>query len=223
MITSYDTLPVGKYLDICAVSEDPALDTTARTVAYISILADMAEDEVLRLPIGDFAAMARQTAFLCKDADPSEVAKCYRLGKWELVPVLDFRRMTAGQYIDFQALVKDSAKHLVEILAVFLVPKGRKYGEGYEIDEVKEAIRTMLPLTAALALQDFFLRSLHVLIRASLSCSDKALKQVRDSRKRKELETEMRRLRRLLKNGDGSALSMMSARPQDSTGTKSSI
>lgn len=223
MITSYDRLPVGKYLEICAVSEDPALDTMGRTVSYISILADMGEDEVLLLPLDEFSQMARQTAFLCRDAEPSKVAKCYRLGQWELVPVLDFRRMTAGQYIDFQSMVKDSGKNLIEILAVFLVPKGRKYGEGYELDEVKEAIRTMLPLTAALALQAFFLRSLHSLIRASLSSSEKALKMVRNPEKRTKLETEMRRLRRLLKNGDGSALSMTSVRPHSSTGTKSSI
>ncbi len=222
MITSYDKLPVGKYLEACAVSCDMSRDMTGRTVAYISILSDMKETEVLLLPLEEFTDMARKTAFLCNDAEPDELADCYRLGSLELVPVRDFRKMTAGQYIDFQALAKNPHDHLVDILAVFLVPKGMKYGDGYEIDDVKAAIRDMLPVTAALALQAFFLKSLHDLIHASLISSERALKLVRNPEKRKMIQSQISNLRHSLKNGDGFALSMTSVIPRTLTGTKSS-
>lgn len=222
MITSYDKLPVGKYLEACDVSNDKTRDSIGRTVGYISILADMSEDEVLLLPLEEFSKLAKQTAFLVEDAKPVTVASSYKLGKWELKPVHDFRKMTAGQYIDFQALAKDPYGRLVDLLAVFLVPKGMKYGDGYDIEEVKTAIKDMLPVTAAVALQAFFLTSLRDSIHDSLTSSEKALKSVRNPEKRAELKRRIAALQLSLKNGDGFSLSMKSARPYGLTGTKSS-
>ncbi len=221
MITSYDKLPIGKYLEACEVSSDKTRDGIARTVGYISILADMSEDEVLQLSLDEFSKLARQTAFLVEDAKPVTVASSYKLGNWELEPVHDYRKMTAGQYIDFQALAKDPSGHLVDLLAVFLVPKGMKYGDGYDIEEVKTAIKDMLPVTAAMALQAFFLTSLRDSIRDSLISSEKALKCVRNPEKRKMLRAQIAELRRSLKNGDGFGLSTKLAKQPASTGTQS--
>ena len=42
MIDSYNKLPIGKYLELCAI--DPALPDIDRQVQMVSILSDIPED-----------------------------------------------------------------------------------------------------------------------------------------------------------------------------------
>ena len=158
MIKDYNTLSVGKYLQIHKVAKEEELSDIDKQVAIIAILADMSEDEVLDLPILEYKALAEQSKFLEKPMNvPKQIASTYTLDGWELVPTTDIRKMTTSQYIDFQNFSKEGEDKLIEVLSCFLIPKGKKYNDGYDIIQVQKALREYLTIPNCLALSAFFL------------------------------------------------------------------
>lgn len=205
MIHSYDTLPIGKYLEICKLYESKGINEDDRTIAVLSILNDIAEDDLLNMPIPDFMKMKDRAAFLFAEPikDKKKVASVYNLGPFTLIPTTDIYRMTAAQYIDYQTFSPKGADFLAQTLSCFLVPKGKKYAQDYDIAQVQDAIRKYLPVTAAFALSAFFLRKLLRSIRITLISSEWRLKAMIKHPKAKRTLAKVRAARRSLENGDG--------------------
>ena len=68
----------------------------------------------------------------------------------------DIRKMTAIQGMNIQTYAGNFEQNLVPLLACVLVPKGKKYNEGYDIHKVQRAIWQYLPITDALGLLNEF-------------------------------------------------------------------
>ena len=85
--------------------------------------------------------------------------------------VQDARELTAGQYIDYQHYlgVDDFDGQLPNILTVFVIPKGKKYGEGYNMAELAKLFKDKMPIITALEISSFFLRQSLTSIKASLT------------------------------------------------------
>jgi hypothetical protein len=77
------------------------------------------------------------------------------------------------------------------------------YNEGYDIEDVKIQIKDNLSVCDVNALSDFFLHSLIASIEASLSCSERAARRMKDSPKKTEILRKIAQQKTLLKNGDG--------------------
>ncbi len=191
MIDSYSKLPLGMYLDIRALQEDPAIDETDLRVKVCALLAGKTEREVLNAPISESAAWFRGMAFLSDEAPIARrIADAYQVGGFDLVPTTDLRKLTTAQYFDFQAFAPGGEAKLPELLAAFLVPRGKTYGDGYDVVEVQQAIRDALPVTDVLALSAFFLSKYAALIRAT-RCSLATMSRTEKIPQRKALIREM--------------------------------
>ena len=165
----YDSLPIGKYLDILAVCEGRrGVDVT---VGMLSVLTGMAEDDILDLPIGEFADLAARARFLEDKPGEAKVRGVYTLGEFTLVPVRDARKVTAAQYIDFQTFSRRGISAAPGVLSCMLVPEGRRYADGYDPVDVQKAVAENLPVSDAFALYAFFLRSLRRSMAAILTSS----------------------------------------------------
>lgn len=224
MIESYNQLPIGKYLEITAVLADTSLGEVDRQVRLLSILSGQSEDELLNMPITDFADIARHARFL--DSAPEVTAEAhdvYEAGDFLLMPVKDVRKMTTAQYIDFQTFGKDAAKHTVEMLSCLLVPEGRRYNDGYDILEVQAAIRGHLDCVSALGVYAFFFESLRSSMLSSLTSSAREVRTapLEETEKRKAL-TAIRKAKAALRAvGGGSPASTGSRKRAGANGKKS--
>ena len=156
MITNYNSLTVGKYEALLRARADHEGDTNELNLHVLSILSDMTVDQLLDLKVPEFRTMMDRAGFLCTAPRPSEVARQYRFGDMTLVPVTDVRKMTAIQGMNIQTYAGNFEQNLVPLLACVLVPKGKKYNEGYDILEVQRAIWQYLPITDALGLLNEF-------------------------------------------------------------------
>lgn len=156
MITNYTSLTVGKYEALLRARADHEGDTNELNPHVLSILSDMTVEQLLDLKVPEFRAMMDRAGFLCTAPRPTEVAKLYRFGDMDLVPVTDIRKMTAIQGMNIQTYAGNFEQNLVPLLACVLVPKGKKYSEGYDILEVQRAIWQYLPITDALGLLNGF-------------------------------------------------------------------
>lgn len=206
IIDNYNRLTLGKYMEIQEISRNESLEDIDKQVQILSVLTDVAEDEILHLPITEYKELVVKSGFL----DPENikyhpVAKKYILGKFELIPCRDFRKIETCQYIDFQTYAPDLDNHLVEFLSVILVPKGHRYNEGYDILEVQQAIRDEMSVSDGISLAGFFLTWCRKSIKDSLNYSRQEAMGIKDKKKREEILERITEQERLLEtNGDGS-------------------
>ena len=208
IIDSYNKLTLGKYMEIQEVSRNESLEDIDKQVQILSILTGVAEEEILHLPLPEYKELVVKSGFL----DPENinyhpVAKKYILGKFELIPCRDFRKIETCQYIDFQTYAPELDKYLVEFLSVILVPKGNRYNEGYDILEVQKAIREEMSVSDGVSLAGFFLTWCRKSIRDSLNFSRQEAMGIKDKTKREEILQKIQEQEKLLaKSGVGSQM-----------------
>ena len=202
MITNYAALTMGQYQEIDRITRAGG-DELEVQVAILSILTGKTEAELLRLPLPEYTDLAGKSTFLRSPiAEVPKVRKEYALEEWRLRPCQDYRKLTAGQYIDFQAFTKDTLD-FCGLLSVLMVPQGRTYAEGYDPLEVRVAITDHLPMPDGMALIAFFLRQYAGLIRASLTYSENALRRVKDKGMKAKIQARIDRARILLNLAGG--------------------
>ena len=204
MITTYEALSMGQYQEIDRITRTGG-DELEVQVAILSILTGKPEAELLRLPLAEYTDLAGQSNFLRKPLEKvPKTRKEYALGEWRLRPCQDYRKLTAGQYIDFQAFLPDLDTYLVEFLSTMLVPKGKRYCEGYDVADVQKAIRDHMTMGDAIPLTAFFFKSLETSIADMLNYSESMAKGIRDKEQRQEMLTKIHKVKEALRrNGDG--------------------
>lgn len=190
IIDNYADLPVGLYMDIIAVDRSP-LGEFDKQVRIISILSGMAEADILALPVPEYKRIAAATEFLIHPCQEGRMAKSYRLGDLVLVPTQDLTKITAAQYIDFQTLSQEGEEKTVELCSVFLVPKGHKYADGYDIADVQDAIRRHLSVQDVVTLAAFFLRKYAELIVSSITFCNREIRRTKDPKAKAEMEAKL--------------------------------
>jgi len=208
IIDSYNRLTLGQYMEIQEISRNESLEDIDKQVQILSILTGVAEDELLHLPIQEYKELVVKSGFLNpENINYHPVAKKYILGKFELIPCRDFRKIETCQYIDFQTYAPDLDKYLVEFLSVILVPKGHRYNEGYDILEVQKAIREEMSVSDGISLAGFFLTWCRKSIKDSLNYSKQEAMRIKDKTKREEILKRIEEQERLLQtSGDGSQM-----------------
>lgn len=203
IIDNYRNLPVGKWLEILELSKDENVDALEQQVKTIAILTGLTEDEVLDLPIMEYKSLAAKTKFLEKDYDGKlQIAKSYGLNGMELIPVKDFNKITTAQYVDYQTFSKEGDMYLVQTLSTLLVPKGKKYNDGYDMDAVQQAIRENLSVADVLSLYAFFLTKWVKSIKDSQTYLDKEIKKIPNRLMREKLMKQVQEMRSKI-NGVG--------------------
>lgn len=168
MIKSWSELPVAKLQEIRSVSiniEDE--DTKVLTIA--GILADKTYREMLELPLNETTELIRNTRFLYTESKPKKISSVYRLNGTKYRIMKNMNDITTAQFIDYQALAKDSGERMAEFLSIFFIPVGCKYNDGnYDREKVVDDINYYLSAEEALGISSFFTVRCVRLIRRTL-------------------------------------------------------
>ena len=205
IIDNYRDLPIGLYLEICDIDRREDLEDINKQVSIISVLTGMAEEDIYNLPLEEYRQLAAKSQYLRHPYEGEILtAKNYIVGKFTLVPVEDYRKITTAQYIDFQTFAKDAERNIVEILSCMLIPKGKKYNQDYDVIEVQKALREHLCVADALSLLAFFFVQYRQSIKDSLTYSREMAMRLRDPEKKRRMLREIQKEEdRLLRLGDG--------------------
>lgn len=212
MIDNYKDLTLGKYYELMELDKEG--DDIDLVVEMISILSDMDESEVLNLPISQFHELVRKLDFI-KDK-PKLLKKLPNSiiingNKYNILK--DATQMTAGQYIDYKELAKDMdsiEKNLPLILAVFIVPDGKKYSDGYDIYELSEELKDNISFELAASISNFFFMQSESYSNNILTYLEWTLRKMKRKTRNKEVKmkmteaiSEIRKLKSLVKSGYG--------------------
>lgn len=173
MIERYEDMPVGVFEKVTALLQGPG-DAAAMTAGLIALLSGTTAEEVERLPIREYIRRREALAFLNSEPDVrrGRMPRAYDIAGQRVKVQAEPMRLTAAQFIDAQEYLRDGgvAAHLADIICCFLIPEGRQYNDGYDMDALKAAVRDHLPVTEALRLSAFFLRRWDGWWRRTLGC-----------------------------------------------------
>lgn len=188
-------------------TDEQALDLN---IKLLSILCDVDEDTITDLPITEFSNLVSKTEFL-KNMPKYTIESTYKVGDRVFDVQTNLRAMTTAQFIDFQTLVKEQDKNLSNLLACFMLPKGKKYGEDYDIIEVAEYLKKNMSIAIARSVMFFFTLEYQVLQKVMLDYSIKEMKREMKNeeneetkKKMEEAIQQMMQLKDLIKSGAGS-------------------
>lgn len=167
----WNDLTIGQYERICSIFKED-IDDEEKMIGVVTVVYGITEDEVMRQPLTRTRDMIASVEGLKTSPDDVRTKKRYRL-KGKLYNVcLDADKITTAQYIDYQTYSKDLESNIAEILSVVLIPRGKRYGEGYDVAKLIGDIRESFPLGDALSIAKVFRYRWLKSIRRSLLCSE---------------------------------------------------
>ena len=172
MIESWKELPLGIYRQISEISPDDE----EGNLKLVALLDGKTYGDILNEPLEVVKAKVRKLDFLAKKPKTGVVKIKYRLGGNTYRFDCSASKITTAQYIDFSAMDKND---LTGMLSIFLIPEGKRYSEGYEMQDVRDDIDRYLSVTEALTICDFFTILLQVFLRRTLRAAKKALRKAR--------------------------------------------
>lgn len=201
MITSYKDLTIKKYQEIRDILENDGGELNIQA-SIIACLCDMDVDSVYELNLTKYHELANNTAFLMNKPviDGKVPSKIIINGK-EYVLTTKVNKLTAGQYIDYQTLtaMPNQEKYLANILACFIVPKGCKYGEGYDTDELVNWITNNMSIQDAMNICFFFRKKYLKSIKLTLTYLELQMRMMKWKMKTEETKEKMKEVTKLLK------------------------
>ena len=140
-------LTIEKHKQIQKLLKDNNIEDMQEVQAeWLAIYADTDVDTIMSYPLTKYHKLLEKfyadyfTDF--SKAEPAIKDK-YTAGDMVLVPMLDFTQITVAQMMDFSVLSVDPIENIEKLLAIFLIPKGKKYNDGYDLMEVQKAILKM--------------------------------------------------------------------------------
>lgn len=153
-IKSWGELPVGMLEEMRSVNID---DEDTKTLTIAGILAGKTFKEMLNLPLEETQRLIANTAFLYTEPAKKKLSSVYILNGTKYNILKKAEKMTTAQFIDYQAIARDSFNRVSEFLAIFFIPEGHEYNDGtYDKQQVIDDIANYLSTEEALGIADFF-------------------------------------------------------------------
>ena len=159
---NWGEISLNDYNRIVEIIDDETLSDAEKDIALISILCEVPEDEIWALTIDEVIELKRDMLFLeAGFTYPNLSFKKIKIGNWNCTINPDLSKLTYAQFVDFQTYVKDvdkqgHPKKRAEILSVFFIPEGHKYGDGYNIAELQQAIGENISILTYNSVWSFF-------------------------------------------------------------------
>lgn len=220
-MTYYD-LTIDKYLQIKEVLEN-ATDELSTQVSLLAVLNECTEDELLDMPLEEYKRKVADLNFLSEPLVPHpNCPKTITINKEVFEAVRDVKKFTAGQYIDYNSLLKSEDFYSVipNILACFFIPKGKDYGKEYDIMEVAEKIKNNISIGFALDVCFFFqmqsVRSINSMLDSLVLMTKVQMFKTRDKEMKMKLKTALSKIQQLrasFNDGVGSTILTQYRRP----------
>lgn len=197
MKKSWKDISIGDYYKIADIMEDKSLDDMDRYMRLFALLFEMSVEEAYNIPVSKFGDKVKTLSWIYKDpkAEAEVVADTYVINGTKYVTTLSPEALTTAQYIDFKNTLPDCENHLESMISIFLIPEGKNYNEGYDINKVEADILEYFPITQAMGLSAFFLiwsqAWIEVLTDYSKRMLKKAIRKEKNPEKKKILQERL--------------------------------
>lgn len=162
VITSEESNPYEKITDI------------------LEIMTGLPKSEIKDLPatVLESAKLNEKLSFMTKEPRKKMPVEKYTLNGKKYIMSLYPAKWTAAQYLDYNAVLGGGPqKKMAKCVACFMVPEGKKYGEGYDFDRLVDEIYENMPITVAMGFSSFFQLQLQAYVGALRAYTERKKKK----------------------------------------------
>lgn len=206
---SWRDVTIDEYFDLCERLNDDTLTDYEKIIIKIAFITGKSEDEVWNLSWTDFRNLQVEALWMGEFKLKDNVKfKTIEINGEKYNIDTNLQNFTVAQYIDFQTFFpkrKTNERTIGNILACFIIPKGKKYAEGYDIQELVENINSNLDIMTANEIMFFFLKQYLISIRATANYFNWMLKRMKKKNKYSQdmetLEREWEIMKKATLNG----------------------
>ena len=197
-IKTWSELPVGM-LEQIRVADKDIDDEDTKILTIAGLLSNKTYREMLDLPLAETQRLIKNTAFLYEAPKKKKISSVYCLNGTSYRIMKNINDITTAQFIDYQAIAKESQERISEFLSIFFIPEGCKYNDGnYDRSKVEDDISNYLTAEEALGIADFFtLRCVRSIKRTLLLLETKMamLKIFQKSKEAQKVEKMIKEIR----------------------------
>ena len=159
--TSWRDVTINEYFDFRDKLESASSDYE-KEIIKIAFVNGFNEDDVWNMTISDVKRYQQNTYWL----NDFEISKDVKFTSIKIEDVVysinpDMQNFSVAQYIDFQNFFPkrtQKTNYIGNILACFIVPKGKKYGEGYDVAQLVNKINDNVDILTSNEIIFFFLK-----------------------------------------------------------------
>ena len=190
-------ISLKKYIELKDLYLDPEISDEDRLLYQIKILFDI---DPLKLKPTELHKYLNEMRFLGEKVPKVKLKSTYVLGENTYVLKKDLKDFSVAQWLDWNNFLKEGSDidNYAKLLSVFFFPLGKDvkdYGEGYEIEEVRQDINNNLSIADANSIASFFLTYQKILSIVFLkSTKRKIMKTPLEKTEKKKIKRQFRKL-----------------------------
>ena len=155
-------LPLSKYLKTLEIFNDKYLSDLDKNIEILAIYSDTTVDDILKLRPEEVGAHLADMSNVISSYKPSNSKHPKNIKINDNVYNVNYNigKLNMAQYIDFQQTIvnKNYLENLPALLSIFIIPKGHKYNDDYDILELRNILENNMTLDEALSIV-FFLKT----------------------------------------------------------------
>lgn len=186
---NWNEINLGLFSEIEGIAKSDMNDVD-KTTYFLALLTETDVKTIEGLEITEYGKLVDEINFI-NSMPKVEIKSEYVINGKEYELCCNMQNITVAQYIDFQNLYKDIENNKSALMAVFLIPKGKKYGE-YDINEVKREIENHMSICDVSACMLFFSLLYRGLTIATLQYSLRMMKKEMRREKNREIKAKMK-------------------------------
>ena len=189
-------LPLAKYLKTLEIFNDESLSDLDKNIEILAIYADTTVDSILKLRPDVVEEYFAQMSNSISSYKPSNSKRPKKIKINDQVYTINYNigKLNMAQYIDFQQIIvkKNYLENLPALLSIFIIPKGHKYNDDYDIIELRNILENNITLDEALSIIFFSKMKSISLIKLKLLYYRSMLKIMRWTTKDKQTKEMLR-------------------------------
>lgn len=196
---NWDSISIEMYYEIMDILNEEGDDDLTKNVRLVSVILDKDEQDIWDMELSEVGRYVSKLGFLEKFDIPSHPNMKVNLPGFDLEVMKDVTKINVAQYLDYQNFVRLPLRESIDkILSIFLIPKGHKYNEGYDIIELQAAIRQYMSFRIAEGLLGFFLKQYGRSLIRSLASYRRSIRKTKDPHMKEEMERIQTELKKRL-------------------------
>ena len=189
-------LPLAKYLKTLEIFNDESLSDLDKNIEILAIYADTTVDSILKLRPDVVEEYFAEMSNSISSYKPSNSKRPKKIKINDQVYTINYNigKLNMAQYIDFQQIIvkKNYLENLPALLSIFIIPKGHKYNDDYDIIELRRILENNITLDVALSIIFFSKMKSISLIKLKLLYYRSMLKIMRWTTKDKQTKEMLR-------------------------------
>ena len=180
---SWDDISIAQFNALCKLGKEPKLEDA------LKIIYDV---DLKNIPIKDIVKY--DTTFISKPIPRRPIKKYYMLNGTKYNANFELPSISTAQFFDFRNYAEKN--DYIGVLSCCMIPEGKEYNAGYDIEQAKKDIASM-PITEAQTISFFFWNQTAVLLEAILQSSTSQLKKNPETKENKELMNLLSQLEKM--------------------------